>query len=404
LAGASAGLLGLTSMVYAGFAFGGDTALVLGPGGFSTPPPRYVEAVEQLYLEPNGYGDYTTQPLTTPEAVFPAAATPMFTDPQTNQAITLLDNAIMQDTVDGGHVVVFGYSGSATIAFLEQEALNMNDNAPDPSQLAFVLAGDPSNPNGGLYDRVLPSYFSADHYPTDVYTQEYDGFADFPQYPLNTLSDLNAIMGMIYQHSTYANLTPEQISSAIPLPTTGDSLTHYYMIPTENLPLLEPLRLLPGGNQLADLLQPDLKVLVNLGYGSITDGWSQGPANAPTPFGIFPNVNPAEVATALMNGAQQGMTDAMNDTPSLTGAFSPTLIDELAYTYGLTETPDPSLPELLSAIQSYINGGALTASSVEPTASPATAAEDLVNTATTDVAHLIGQPGVAVDGLSPFLG
>ncbi len=357
-------------MVHAGFAFGGDTALVLGPGGFSTPPPRYVDAVQQLYLEPNGYGNYTTQPLTTPEGIFPPSTNPAFVDPETHQAITLLDNAIMQDTADGGHVVVFGYSGSATVAFLEQQALNVDHNAPDPSQLAFVLVGDPSNPNGGLYDRVLPSYFSVDHYPTDVYTQEYDGFADFPQYPLNTLSDLNAVMGMIYQHSTYANLTPEQISSAIPLPTDGDSLTHYYMIPTENLPLLDPLRLLPGGNQLADLLQPDLKVLVNLGYGSITDGWSQGPANAPTPFGIFPNVNPVEVATALTNGAQQGITDALNDPPSLSGVFSSSLIDELAYTYGLTDTPDPSLPELISAIQSYINGGALMASAVDPTAPP----------------------------------
>ena len=75
----------------------------------------------------------------------------------------------------------------------------------------------------------------------------------------------------------------------MPLDTVGDTLTNYYMIPVDDLPLLDPLRLIPVvGNPLADLLQPDMKVLVDLGYGSITDGWSQGPANVPTPFELFP--------------------------------------------------------------------------------------------------------------------
>ena len=119
-------------------------------------------------------------------------------------------------------------------------------------------------------------------YPTAVYTQEYDGFADFPQYPINLLADLNAYVGIFTQHFSYADLTPQQINSAIVLPTTGDTTTTYYMIPTANLPLLVPVRLIPlVGNPLADLLQPDLRVLVNLGYGSITNGWSPGPANLP---------------------------------------------------------------------------------------------------------------------------
>ncbi len=45
-----------------------------------------------------------------------------------------------------------------------------------------------------------------DLYPTDVYTLEYDGWADFPHYPLNVLSDLNAIVGMYTQHLTYLGL------------------------------------------------------------------------------------------------------------------------------------------------------------------------------------------------------
>ena len=143
----------------------------------------------------------------------------------------------------------------------------------------FVLVGDTAAPNGGLLERFdfddlsVPSFgitfgdpTPADLYPTDVYTLEYDGFADFPQYPIDPLSDLNAFAGMIYEHLTYLGLDPGQIQNAVPLETTGDSLTDYYMIPVQDLPLLDPLRLIPFvGNPLADLLQPDMTVLVNLG-------------------------------------------------------------------------------------------------------------------------------------------
>jgi hypothetical protein len=69
-------------------------------------------------------------------------------------------------------------------------------------------------------------------------------------------------------HAAYPDLTSAQISSAVHLQTQGTTLTDYYMVPTENLPLLQPLRALPiNGNPLADLVQPDLTVIVNLGYG-----------------------------------------------------------------------------------------------------------------------------------------
>ncbi len=52
---------------------------------------------------------------------------------------------------------------------------------------------------------------------------------------------------------------------------------------------------------------------VNLGYGSITEGWNQGPANVPTTFGLFPDINQTQLSDALSNGWQQGVTDALND-------------------------------------------------------------------------------------------
>ena len=40
-------------------------------------------------------------------------------------------------------------------------------------------------------------------YPTDIYTLEYDGYADFPQYPINLISDVNAFYGLDYIHGHY---------------------------------------------------------------------------------------------------------------------------------------------------------------------------------------------------------
>ena len=198
----------------------------------------------------------------------------------------------------------------------------------------FVLVGDLLNPNGGFMntfdfpagntsaftalDVPFESATPSDLYPTDIYTLEYDGFADFPHYTTNLLSDLNATLGFFLEHFTYLDLAPDQINNAILLPgseaLTGEGLTDYFMIPNDNLPILEPLLLVPGiGQPLYDLLEPDTQILVNLGYGSITEGWNQGPANVPTTFGLSPDIDQTQLSDALSNGWQQGVTNALND-------------------------------------------------------------------------------------------
>ena len=104
-------------------------------------------------------------------------------------------------------------------------------------------------------------------FPTTIWTREYDGFADFPQYPIDFLADLNAFAGIVYVHATYPTLTAAQLSSAVALPQSGaPSMTAYYMIPTQNLPLLTPLRSIPGlGNPLADLVPTGFEVPHQLG-------------------------------------------------------------------------------------------------------------------------------------------
>jgi hypothetical protein len=71
-----------------------------------------------------------------------------------------------------------------------------------------------------------------------------------------------------------------------------------------------------------------MTVLVNLGYGSITDGWSQGPANVLTPFDPFPSdLNWSDVLTALVNGVPQGIQAAIADLESPDNYQIPSLLD-----------------------------------------------------------------------------
>jgi hypothetical protein len=121
-------------------------------------------------------------------------------------------------------------------------------------------------------------------------------------------------------------------------------MTTYMMIPTQNLPLLDPLRAIPViGKPLADLVQPDLRYLVNWGYGNPAFGYSTSPANVPTPFGFLP---PQSATTALgpdlISGTQQGIGAFVGDLSALTP----------------TSLPAPSLSSPTSALTASSLAGA----------------------------------------------
>ncbi len=261
-------------------------------------------------------------------------------DKSVSEGVTILDAAIKQQIAAGNNLLVFGYSQSATVTSIEMSKLAAlpAGQQPGTGQLSFLLVGDPNNPNGGLFERFSGGSLSGigmtfspptpdNLYPTTIFTREYDAYADFPQYPINLISDLNAIAGVYYVHTGYADLTDAgffsapvlatQVNSAIQLPTQGPTLTTYYMIPANHLPLLEPLRAIPVvGNPLADLIQPDLRVIVNLGYGDPAHGYSTGPANVSTPFGLFPHVAPGTLLADLVTGTQQGVGQFSSDLGS----------------------------------------------------------------------------------------
>jgi hypothetical protein len=414
VATAGAGIVGVSAMMNpaSAHADGEDIGLVIGGSGTPIPGPVYVEAANNLYIDnplhPNfpgtTYPDPYANGLFTPEGWYPIEGVhslyinyPIdsngFSDQSTSvgQGVTILENAINSNLAAGDASTVFGYSQSGIIASQVMELLNPSDT-PDgssipPGDLQFLLIGDPNNPNGGLLERFngfetvsgqtvqdelnLPSVgvsfdgaTPSDAFPTDIYTLEYDGLADFPRYPLDFFSDLNAFLGFAEIHGTYLNQglgeaggpTAEQIANAILLPGsaldgTTDSLTNYYMI-DQTAPLVG---LLP--TSLQELLGPDLTYLINLGYGDGSLGYSDTPADVATPFGLFPDVSLSTVLSTLVTDTEQGFENLMSGTDPYSAALDPassgqSFTDLLSALAADAANPAASFTDFVNAISS----------------------------------------------------
>ncbi len=292
-----------------------NIALIMGGTGNPTPDLNYMTSIEQAYLAQN-YSGYTLVSLHTPEQFWPV--TGIFDETfgkSVYQGLGTLNNAILTQTAAGNHVVVVGYSQSATIASLEMRYLQALPAAlrPNSDLLNFVLLADPNNPMGGILTHFIPG-FGSFHFPTplmtqyatSIFTMQYDAIADFPVHPLWLPSDLNALFGFLDLHSQYPFLAASQVASAIQQQIGNLS---YYFMQTAQLPLLDPLRMLPIlGNPLADLLQPFLKPIVDLGY-------------AP---GLLPGLNPLSIAGYVSQGATAGIASP------LVAGLPPLVSDSLA--------------------------------------------------------------------------
>ncbi|QUR68612.1 PE family protein [Mycobacterium spongiae] len=311
------------------------TTLIMGGSGRPIPGLDYVATMFNNYVAPHVSPMFTVAnalALDTPEGLYPLTAVKdLVVNVSVARGVEILDDALrpylptsnynLPPLGDGIPVAVQGYSQSTIIASLQMQALDPTGNGQfdNPS---FVLAANLMNPNGGILARfpglTLPSLgmtfygaTPANSFPTTIYTIEYDGFADFPRYPINMLANLNAAAGIFFLHPTYPHLTPAQIDTAVQLTNTvGPTTTEYYVIPTEHLPLLTPLRAVPVvGPPIADLIEPNLRYLVNWGYGDPAYGYSTSPPNVPTPFGLFP---PLSATTSMPGylalGTQEGIS------------------------------------------------------------------------------------------------
>lgn len=386
----------------------GQTALIMGSDGQPIPSAEYLADVAQRYV-PAGVN---TQTLFTPEGAQPLTGVESLPfNVSVAEGVSNLNQSVLQQVTDGHHVTVFGDGQTATIATLAMQQLANGTAGPggtasapvNPDLLSFVLAGDPDAPNGGLLERFAGlnatalgvPFFGATPpdtpYATDIYTIEYDGASDFPKYPINFLADLNAVAGMVELHDQYPTA---DLANAISL-GSSDS-TNYFLIPHDDLPLLEPLRGSAFGNALADLLQPDLKVLVNLGYGADNVGYST-PADVATPLGLFPTTDPETVLNELVVGAQQGFNDAVSDLMSggpVSSDPASTLVDSVA------SSPTSLADTLQNVVQIAYNALFPTADIINTLLTSVPAYDlQLVDDNLTDPLNAIGLPIAADTGL-----
>lgn len=306
-----------------------DVALIMSGSGTPIPPPSYLTDIRPWITAAFGVNNPVSIGLSTPEGLYPLTAIKDLTlQVSVDRGVQILHDALFgaNGLISTGEqsVSVLGYSQSAILASLELRNLMATGMVPSPDVLSFTLLGNPMNPNGGLLARFpglsLPA-IGLDFYgaqptgsglPVNTYTLQYDGYADFPKYPLNFLADLNAFLGIQLVHGNYPDLNPNALPPGyelvqLPVSPENNGLDQYYMITYPGLPLLEPIRAIPLiGNPLADLVEPNLTYLVNLGYGDPNYGYNTGYADVHTPFELFPPI-PATFVSDQIALAGQGL-------------------------------------------------------------------------------------------------
>ena len=329
-AAVSTTFLALMSMIWAPISRADDpddalTALMMGGSGMPTPSEFWQDGIITDYIDPATGGNYTPVLVPTPES-FASTSVPT--------GLGDLQAAMGQQGADQPYLVE-GYSQSAVIAIDEELQLIQSGQAPPDA--TFLLLGSLNRPDGGIFERfpglIIPGTAGFDFNgaePTDAgiptidIANQYDFFADFPQYPINGLADLNALFGIIYAHAAYGNgPLPEEVPSVWPPsePLSGpyaseyvlgstetvrqiDGDTTFYFIPTTELPLLDPLRSLGVPESVLNVFQPALQVIVEAGYDRSI------PFGDPTPAELIPSIDPATFTLEFANAVVQGADNA----------------------------------------------------------------------------------------------
>lgn len=297
--------------------------------------PTYAHGATNYYINQTtlcAVQSCTTKPVITPETFWPfTGLTDLTIDKSIEQGTIIVDHAIKDELAAGpDSIVVFGDSQSSSILTHEKRDL-AGLSVQEKNQLTFVLVANPNRPNGGMLERFGPvsnpflGLTATGATPTDTGIQtidiafQYDGVADLPLRPTNLLADLNVLMGG-YLHSSYmansSGYTPEELVAAVNDPanrqTYGD--TTYITIPAKQLPLLVPLRALGQAvglsaltTPIADLIEPTLRVLVELGYDRSI------PYGQPTTFDFYPKIDVPKLVTDLKAAGKAGVQAALAD-------------------------------------------------------------------------------------------
>ncbi|WP_428339638.1 PE-PPE domain-containing protein [Mycobacterium sp.] len=380
-------------------------ALMMGGTAMPTPSAFWQDTIVTDYVDPATRQNYTPVLVPTPES---AASTSI--------PVGLANlQAIMDQQPAGQPYLIEGFSQSAQIAI--DEKLDLIATGDPPPDVTFLLLGSGNRPDGGFLERfaglVIPGatgfdFNGAESTDAGITTidiaNQYDGNADFPQYPINVMADLNAVLGFIYQHAGYGDgPLPYPVPAIWPPsdPLSGpyvneyllgstdvvkqiDGDTTFYFIPTTDLPLLDPLRSLGVPEPVLNIFQPALQVVVEAGYDRSI------PFGDPTPAELIPTLDPATFTLEFTDGVVQGANNALE----LVGAQLPGF-DQLETFFTEAEawsqqTIGVPYDQLVTELNTDVN--------------PFTAFIDVEAPIGTGIQNLLDLTGIQPDLLDPVLG
>lgn len=158
---------------------------------------------------------------------------------------------------------VVAFSQGATVSTHWIRLAADQASAPAAEDLSFVLVANPWRKYGGSNAFSNPGWATPDsQYSVTDIVIEYDGAADYPDNPFNLLAIANAVAGFQYIHIPGYDDVDLENSEKL---TWTEGNTTYVLIRRENIPLLEPLRLI-GLDAVADELNGPLKAIIDTAY------------------------------------------------------------------------------------------------------------------------------------------
>ncbi|GFG49639.1 PE-PPE domain-containing protein [Mycolicibacterium agri] len=324
-------------------------ALILGGTTVPTPDASWLESVKNQFIAPThpGYIEYTA--VTAPQEFWPITGFfrvlglalgpseifgldgPAWPDEPLWKLSGLFDLTAdvslevgandLEDAIashPNKHLIIYGQSQGTGAANVVKRRLAQEypegTTAPD---IDFVLGGDPNLPNGGLAARFPNLYIpivnltlngsapTNTQFDTVEINRKYDGFADFPLYPLNFIADVNAVLGVVYVHMYGFDVSlPADDPTKSPAYQGEYGDTSYYLFDSPDLPLFGPLRTAGVPEPLIDVVEPFFREVVELGYDRSIEPWK------PTPARLIPRVDPAAAAGNFADAISEGFDNA----------------------------------------------------------------------------------------------
>jgi hypothetical protein len=300
-------------------------ALIMGGTLQPTPNQQFIDMAINDFITPTldpGLAPFHGSALTYPASAWIVSGPGA---PTINQSVDIgvanLDAALAQQPA-GQPIVAFGFSQSTVVTMKEKIALEARKaRGEDVPNVTFVGIGVGNRPNGGIAKRLegitIPFFdftFNGAE-PTDPefgfttidIVREYDGLADFPLYPINLLADANALLGVLFVHAAYNEVS---LDPASPQYVPGTDIQHkgdttFYTIPTADLPLFDPLRVVGVPESIIDVFEPATKVIVDSAYDRTI------PYGDPTPLKVVPKVDPVKFTSDLVGAVGTGVNNAL---------------------------------------------------------------------------------------------